>query len=78
MKAQYGMVIQWSDIDQCFVVMLPDFADVVKQPCTDGKTYQEAVTHGQEVIESLIELLQQEGKPLPAPQVFPLAILQTA
>lgn len=44
MSAQYGMVIQWSEVDHCFVVTLPDFADVVKQPCTDGKTYQEAVT----------------------------------
>lgn len=77
MTAQYGMVIQWSDVDQCFVVTLPDFAAVAQQPCTDGKTYQEAVTHGQEVIESLIELLQAEGKPLPTPQVFPLE-MQTA
>ena len=44
MSAQYGMVIQWSEVDHCFVVTLPDFADVVKQLCTDGKTYQEAVT----------------------------------
>ncbi|PSB18029.1 type II toxin-antitoxin system HicB family antitoxin [Phormidesmis priestleyi ULC007] len=73
MSAQYGMVIQWSEVDQCFVVILPDFADVVKQPCTDGKTYQEAVTHGQEVIESLIEMFQDEGKSLPEPKVFQAA-----
>lgn len=73
MSAQYGMVIQWSEADQCFVVSLPDFADVVKQPCTDGKTYQEAATHGQEVIESLIEMFQQEGKSLPEARVFQAA-----
>ena len=73
MSAQYGMVIQWSEADQCFVVILPDFADVVKQPCTDGKTYQEAVIHGQEVIESLIEMFHQEGNPLPVPKVFQAA-----
>jgi len=54
-------------------VILPDFADVVKQPCTDGKTYQEAVSHGQEVIESLIEMFQDEGKSLPEPKVFQAA-----
>ncbi len=73
MSAQYGMVLQWSEADQCFVVILPDFAEVVKQPCTDGKTYQEAVTHGQEVIESLIEMFQDEGKSLPEPKVFQVA-----
>ena len=73
MSVQYGMVLQWSEADQCFVVILPDFAEVVKQPCTDGKTYQEAVTHGQEVIESLIEMFQDEGKSLPEPKVFQVA-----
>ena len=73
MSAQYGMVLQWSEADQCFVVILPDFAEVVKQPCTDGKTYREAVTHGQEVIESLIEMFQDEGKSLPEPKVFQVA-----
>jgi predicted RNase H-like HicB family nuclease len=73
MNAQYGMVIQWSEVDQCFVVMLPDFDGVVNQPCTDGKTYQEAVIHGQEVIESLIEMFQEEGRPLPEPKVFQAA-----
>jgi antitoxin HicB len=78
MNAHYGMVIQWSEVDQCFVVILPDFANVAMQPCTDGKTYQEAVTHGQEVIESLVEMLQEEGKPIPEPRMFPSDTLQVA
>lgn len=65
MNISYSMVIQWSAEDQCYLVHLPDF------PCqqfhTYGETYEEAAKHGQEVIESLIEWYQAEGKTLPTP-----------
>jgi len=73
MEQHYSMVISWSPEDRCFVVYLPDFKDLTNQPCTDGQTYEEAARHGQEVIESLIEWCQAEGKPLPAPRALPLA-----
>lgn len=78
MSSQYSMIIQWSEQDRCYVVFLPDFAQDVMQPCTDGATYEEAAKHGQEVIESLIELFQEEGKPLPQPRLFPEKPLQVA
>ncbi|NJO74616.1 MAG: type II toxin-antitoxin system HicB family antitoxin [Leptolyngbyaceae cyanobacterium RM1_406_9] len=71
MNSQYSMVIQWSEEDSCYVVFLPDFVGLVAQPCTDGKTYEEAAKHGQEVIESLVEWLQEEGRSLPEPKTFP-------
>ncbi|NES95820.1 MAG: type II toxin-antitoxin system HicB family antitoxin [Desertifilum sp. SIO1I2] len=71
MNLLYSMVIQWSEEDACFVVSLPEFAELVKQPCTDGKTYEEAVQKGQEAIASLIEWLQAEGMPLPEPKTIP-------
>jgi predicted RNase H-like HicB family nuclease len=52
MNHHYSLMIQWSEIDRCFVVLLPEFTDVY-QPVTHGETYEEAVKHGQEVIESL-------------------------
>ena len=52
---------------------LPEFADAVMQPCTDGATYYEAAVHGQEVILSLIELYQEQGKELPIPQTLQYA-----
>jgi antitoxin HicB len=70
-NSHYGMVIQWPDEDQCYVVFLPDFEGRVNQPCTDGETYEEAAKHGQEVIETLIEYFQEAGKPLPKPKTFP-------
>lgn len=66
----YSLLIQWSEEDQCYVVILPEFADAVMQPCTDGATYDEAALHGQEVISSLIELYQEQGKKLPLPQTL--------
>ncbi|MBD2093171.1 type II toxin-antitoxin system HicB family antitoxin [Microcoleus sp. FACHB-1515] len=78
MNPQYSMVIQWSTEDGCYVVFLPDFGELVMQPCTHGATYEEAAKRGQEVIESLLEWLQEEGKPLPEPRVFPQTPLQVA
>lgn len=66
MAHYYSLLIQWSQEDQCFVVMLPEFTDVY-QPVTHGTTYQEAAKHGQEVLETLIEIYQADGKTLPQP-----------
>ncbi len=41
MKPNYSIMIQWSEEDQCFVVFLPEFEDVM-QPVTHGETYEEA------------------------------------
>lgn len=66
MNSPYSMVIQWSDEDNCYLVHLPDFP--FQQFHTHGDTYEEAAKHGQEVIESLIEWYQEEGKTLPIPK----------
>lgn len=51
---QYSMIIQWSDIDQLFLVTIPEFSDRVIMPCTHGKTRQKAIVNGEEVIEGEI------------------------
>lgn len=66
----YTMTIKWSVLDNCFVVILPDFERIVSQPCADGKTYQEATQNGYEVLESLIEVFSKEGTDLPSPSVY--------
>lgn len=65
----YAIVIQWSDEDQCFVVTLPEFTDVM-QPVTHGNTYEEALKNAQEVMDLLIESSLNEGKPLPEPKTL--------
>jgi antitoxin HicB len=55
-------------VDQVFVVTIPEFADRVAMPCTEGSTYEEAVRSGQEVVETFIEIWQERGEPIPSPQ----------
>jgi antitoxin HicB len=69
MNYRYTIVIQWSEEDNCFVVLLPEFDDVM-QPVTHGETYEEAIENAQEVIELLVETYQEEGKSLPIPKTL--------
>jgi predicted RNase H-like HicB family nuclease len=64
---QYSMIIQWSDEDQLYLVTIPEFSDCVVMPCTHGKTRQEAIANGEEVIEMYLEAWQAEGKVIPQP-----------
>ena len=70
MKSPYTVVIQWSEEDRCFVVFLPEFVGRVMQPVTHGTSYEEALSHAQEVLELLIEDAIEEGIPLPSPISF--------
>jgi len=65
---QYSMLIEWSAEDQAYLVTLPEWADRVIMPVTHGSTYGEAVQHGQEVLELLINSAIQDGEPLPPPK----------
>ncbi len=66
---KYTIVIQWSDEDQCFVVLLPEFTDVM-QPVTHGDSYEEALKNAQEVLELLIKSSLENGEPLPKAMTF--------
>ena len=61
---KYTIIIQWSQKDNCFVVFLPEFKNVM-QPVTHGETYEEALKNGKEVLELIVEEYQEDGKPLP-------------
>ena len=73
MKSHYSMVIQWSIEDEIYIVSLPEFGDRVH---THGDTSAEAIQHGEEVLELLIEEYQSQGRTLPTPIAAgtPLAI----
>ncbi len=51
----YSVLIQWSEADRLFLVTLPEFSEIAMQPCSFGKTYEEAVKNAQEAIDSLLE-----------------------
>jgi predicted RNase H-like HicB family nuclease len=61
----YSMLIEWSEEDQAYLVTLPEWADRVMMPATHGRTYTEAVQHGQEVLEMLMNSALRDGEPLP-------------
>ncbi|NJO79040.1 MAG: type II toxin-antitoxin system HicB family antitoxin [Cyanobacteria bacterium RM1_2_2] len=48
-----------------FLVGFPDFPG--QQWRTHGETYEEAVTHGIEALESLVMAYEASGEPLPEP-----------
>ncbi len=70
-KFKYRMIIQWSEIDRCFLVGLPDFPG--QQWRTHGDTYESAVANGVEAIESLVLAYEATGEPLPEPGVCEVA-----
>jgi predicted RNase H-like HicB family nuclease len=66
----YSMVIEWSEEDQAFLVTLPEWANSVLMPATHGSTYNEAVQHGLEVLEMLVNSARRNGEPLPRPKIY--------
>jgi len=69
-ERHYSIVIEWSDEDQAYVVLLPEWQGRVYQPVTDGVTIEEAARKGQAALEGLIQQAQQFGEPLPEPRIF--------
>ncbi len=65
MSLKYTMIIQWSEEDQLYLVHFPEFPG--QKFITHGKTYQEAAEHGQEALEGLITVLQDNNQPIPEP-----------
>lgn len=70
---RYSMIIQWSDEDQLFLVTIPEFGDRVLMPCTHGKTREDAIRSGEEVIEMYLEAWQTEGESIPEPSTLQIA-----
>jgi antitoxin HicB len=63
----YTSVIQWSDEDCVYVVSLPEWGDLIH---THGDTYEEALQHGRELLDLLVQSRGERGEALPAPRVF--------
>lgn len=71
--SRYSMTVQWSDEDQLFLVTIPEFVDRVVMPCTYGKTREEAIRNGEEVMEMYLEAWQAESEIIPEPITLQIA-----
>jgi antitoxin HicB len=67
---RYTMVIQWSDDDQTYLVLLPEWEGRVSNPVTHGDSYEEAARNGYDAISALTASLQKHGESLPAANGF--------
>ena len=64
----YSMVLEWEPEGGVYVVTVPELPGCR----THGRTPEEAVKHGQEVIELWLESARDEGEAIPSPQYFDL------
>ncbi|MEG4283121.1 type II toxin-antitoxin system HicB family antitoxin [Microcoleus sp. A006_D1] len=64
MKIKYELIIYWSEVDQAFIVEVPELSGCA----ADGETYQEAVQNAEVVIQEWIETAQELGRAIPEPK----------
>jgi predicted RNase H-like HicB family nuclease len=64
------MVIAWSEEDQAYVVIMPEWADRYVMPVGDGETYEEALASARDAVETFIQDAREDGMTLPEPRVY--------
>jgi predicted RNase H-like HicB family nuclease len=73
MNHRYSIQIHWSDPDRLYLVTIPEFAELVMQPCTSGQTYREAIDNAEDCIEACLEFWHEGGIIPPLPRVLQVA-----
>jgi predicted RNase H-like HicB family nuclease len=64
MKIKYELIIYWSEVDQSFIVEVPELPGCA----ADGETYQDAVQNTEVVIQEWIATAQELGRSIPEPR----------
>ena len=64
MSIRYELIIYWSHEDNCFVVEVPELPGCF----ADGKTYSEAVSNAEIIIQEWIETAKELGRDIPEPK----------
>jgi predicted RNase H-like HicB family nuclease len=64
MKIKYELIIYWSEVDQVFIVEVPELPGCA----SDGETYQEAIKNAEVIIQQWIATAQELGRPIPEPK----------
>ena len=64
---QYSMLIEWSNLDQAYIVSLPEWESIGASAKTHGSTYSEAAEKGEALLRFLISSAEREGDNIPTP-----------
>ena len=64
MGSKYEIIIFWSEEDSAYVAEVPELPGCI----ADGKTYQEAITNAERVIQEWIDTATELGRPIPRPR----------
>jgi len=64
MDSKYEIIIFWSEEDDAFVAEVPELPGCM----ADGKTYREALTNAERVIQEWIETAKELGRVVPRPR----------
>lgn len=64
MSTKYEIIIYWSKEDDSFVVEVPELPGCM----ADGKTYQEAVSNVEVIIQEWLDTARDVGRPIPEPR----------
>lgn len=62
--SKYEIIIYWSHDDQAYIAEVPE----LRGCAADGRTYQEALTNVEAVIQEWIETAGELGRPIPKPK----------
>ena len=62
--APYKFVVFWSEVDQAFLVEVPELPGCM----ADGATYQEAAAQAERVIAEWLETARDLGRQIPVPR----------
>jgi predicted RNase H-like HicB family nuclease len=64
MEAKYEMIIYWSQEDKAFIAEVPELPGCM----ADGRTYRDAVTKAEIIINEWIETAKELGRSIPLPK----------
>jgi predicted RNase H-like HicB family nuclease len=64
MKTKYEIIIYWSQEDKAFIAEVPELPGCM----ADGKTYQEALSNAEVIIQEWIETAKDMNRPIPQPK----------
>jgi len=64
MMNKYEIIIYWSEEDEAFVAEVPELPGCM----ADGKTYQEAISNAEVIIQEWIETAKELNRPIPQPK----------